>query len=1541
VIRHHHMTTNPAREASSLAQRVAQLSPEKRQLVERMMRAKRERSAQQPGGIPQLGLTRAPLSYAQQRLWTLDKLMPGNPFYNETFMTRLQFAVDVPALERTWNEIVRRHESLRTTFEWEGDEPVQVIAPRMDVRLPVEDLRHLPAKDREAAAVDRAKQEAQIAFDLSRGPSFRVLVLRLDAEDYVMLLVIHHVVVDGWSFGLLSSELASIYDAFSAGLPSPLPELPIQYADYAVWQRRWLEEEVLPRQLGYWKKRLADLPIIELPADFQRPATPTFRGGVRRFKVQDPSYVVLRELANRHSATMFMVSLAAFTVFLHRYTGQDEIVIGVPMANRNRRELALLIGFFVNTLVFRIGCSGDPTFVELLQRVRGVTLEALSNQDVPFEKLVEELHPERDPSRNPLFQIAFQCTREDTYAGKLSMRSVDIVDIGTAKFDLFIDFMEGSSSLEGYLEYSADLFHPDTAARMAEHLRTLLDAVAAAPDSRISELPLLTAEERRQILVDWNSTSLPYPQLSGVHELFEQHALNNPNQIAVVLGHNELTYGELNRRASRLARFLASLGIGPDSLVGLCCERSLELVVGLLGVWKAAGAYLPLDPAYPPQRLRFMLEDARVQVLLTEQRLLGLLPHDGMRVVCLDSDWPAIEASAESPQPYRATADNLAYVIYTSGSTGAPKGVLVNHRGLSNVTEAQKRILVDGPGCRILQFSSLSFDASAFEIIMALSSGATLVLAPRAALTGPDLLRLLREQAITTVLLPPSVLAGVPADPLPALHIIMVAGEACPADLVARWAPGRKFFNLYGPTEASILATFAECRDGTRKPSIGCPIPNVRIYIVGACLQPVPVGIPGELLIGGVGVSRGYLSRPELTAEKFIPDPFSCEPGARLYKTGDLARYLPDGNIEFLGRIDHQVKIRGFRIEPGEVEAVLKEHPIVREALVIDREYGLGDRRLVAYVTPSEGSTEQTLSIDSTVHLAEWQRMYEETYRQPAPVDDPSFNIIGWNSSYTGQPIPADEMREQIDHTIHRLLCLNPGRVLEIGCGTGLLLFRLAPHCARYVGTDFSAAALEYVRRNLTKQDHVSLLERTADDLRGFEPGSFDLVVLHSVIQYFPSVDYLVRVLESALPLVAPGGHLFVGDVRCLPLLEHFHTSVEVHHAAPVLAVSELRERIRRRMQQERELVVAPEFFASFARHVGLVRTVTPLLKQGCAHNELTRFRYDVVIEVGNPAENYPAHRIVEWSNVGSIEDIPGVFSQDRTTALLLTGVPNARLQAEARAVELMNGPHCPGTVHELHSTLRKADPGIDPEEFSKMQTVACEVQVVWPVDGRADHFDVWLLPPGCSALGNQSPPATLQKSRWESFANAPVERNPTERLEPTLRNYLRERLPEYMVPAAFVVLTELPLTPNGKLDRKALPPPDRIMRASVEGIFVAPRNDLERSIAGVWQEILGLDRVGVHDNFFDLGGHSLLLIRMHTKLRERLQIEHSITDLFRFPTVSTLAKSLEAWSSSEGDDNETSAFAQQRQRAARINSILRRDRMSPRRDQGIKRNDG
>ncbi|MFQ5794192.1 MAG: amino acid adenylation domain-containing protein, partial [Candidatus Bipolaricaulia bacterium] len=877
--------------------------------------------------------------------------------YNLSFAARLNAPLDVAALEQSLNEIVNRHEVLRTTFATVDGQPVQVIALDLILSLPVVDLRELPETEQETELRQLAIEEAQRPFDLARGPLLRLILLQLGEEEYVVLFTMHHIVSDAWSMGIFIREIAVLYQAFSTGRPSPLPELPIQYADFAVWQRERFQDEMLETQLAYWKQQLGDrLPVLELPIDRPRPAIQSHRGAHHPLALPKSLTDSLNALSRQEEVTVFMTLLAAFKALLHRYTGQDDIVVGSPIAGHNRAEIEELIGFFINTLVLRTDLSGDPTFRELLGRVREVALGAYTHQDLPFERLVDELQPERDLSLNPLFQVMFQLLNAPMSTLELPDLSLNPLEIDNeiARFDLAL-FMIDANGLKGWMEYNTDLFDADTIAQMARHFQTLLEGIVADPDQRLSELPLLSAAECHQLLVEWNDTQADYPKDVCIHQLFEAQVERTPDAVAVVYEDQQLTYRELNRRANQLAHHVRTLGVRPEVSVGMFMERSLELVVGLLGILKAGGVYVPFDPTYPKARLTLMLEDTQASVLLTQERLVKRLPECSAKIVCLDTDWGVIaQESVENPIN-EVTTDHLAYVIYTSGSTGTPKGVMVEHRGLRNLAEVQAQTLDVAEGSRVLQLVTFSFDASLWDVFMALLTGGTLYVAtPESRLPGPALIQLLRDQAITTVTLPPSVLAALPAEELPALRTITVTGEACPADIVARWAPGRRFFNGYGPTEATIGATIGACTADGRKPTIGRPFANVNIYLLDAHLQPVPIGVPGELYIAGVSLARGYLNDPGLTAEKFIPNPFSDEPGTRLYKTGDLARYRPDGQIEFLGRTDHQVKIRGFRIELEEIEAVLDQHPAVREAVVLTREDAPGGKRLVAYVVSNQ-----------------------------------------------------------------------------------------------------------------------------------------------------------------------------------------------------------------------------------------------------------------------------------------------------------------------------------------------------------------------------------------------------------------------------------------------------------------------------------------------------------------------------------------------------------------------------------------------------------
>jgi amino acid adenylation domain-containing protein len=940
-------------------------SAQKLELLRRMQQEEGLDLPQPQRIAPRGHLDELPLSYAQQRLWFLAQLEPESPVYNIPVAYRLSGPLNVTALEQSLSEIARRHETLRTIFVTIGGQAVQRITPPLTWSLPVVSLQESPEAEREDAVRQLVTAEGRRLFDLSEGPLLRTILLRLDEETHVLLLAMHHIVSDGWSVGVFNRELSALYAAFSVGSPSPLPELPIQYADFALWQRQWLQGEVSEAQRNYWTQRLAGIPMLELYTDRPRPAVQTFRGEREAIEISKPLTEALKALSRQERVTLFMTLLAAFKVVLRRYTGQDDIPVGTPISNRNRVETEGLIGFFVNTLVLRTDLSGNPSFRELLRRVRAVSLEAYSHADLPFEKLVEELRPERQLSHNPLFQVMF--VLQDAMMPTPELPGLTVsphrVDTGTALFDLTLFMRDTERGLSGFLEYAADLFDAVSVKRLVRHLQSVLQGIVADPDQRLLDLPLLTEAERHQLLVAWNDTQADYAKESCIHELFEAQVAQTPEAVAVVCGESQLSYRELNTRANQLAHYLGALGVGPEVRVGICLERSLELAVGLLGILKAGGAYVPLDPSYPGERLTFMLADAGAAVLVTRARLEESLPAHAAQVVCLDTGWDTVARESEVNPASGVTAANLAYIIYTSGSTGRPKGVAIEHRSTVTLLEWAGELYTPDQLAAVLASTSTCFDLSIFELFVPLRWGGRVVLVENV-LHLPTQLAAQEVTLVNTVSSAMVALLSVGGMPA-SVQTVNLAGEPLQntlAQQIYRCATVRRVFNLYGPSEATTYSTFTLVRKGaSESPSLGRPIANTQIYVLDAHLEPVPIGVPGQIYIGGEGLARGYVNRPELTAERFIPHPFSPEPGARLYMTGDLARYLPDGNIEFLGRLDHQVKIRGFRIEPGEIEAVLGQHPAVHQAVVLSREEQPGDKRLVAYVVPTR---ERTPTVD-------------------------------------------------------------------------------------------------------------------------------------------------------------------------------------------------------------------------------------------------------------------------------------------------------------------------------------------------------------------------------------------------------------------------------------------------------------------------------------------------------------------------------------------------------------------------------------------------
>ncbi|MEH1980825.1 MAG: amino acid adenylation domain-containing protein [Nostoc sp.] len=902
--------------------------------------------------IPSIERSRElPLSFAQQRMWFLYQLESQSPFYNEGLQLRVAGVLNVEALEQSINEIIRRHEILRTTFPAVDGKPVQVISPSLTINIPVLDLQGLE----EAEVQQIVTKEARQPFDLSNAPLLRVTLLRLGSESHVLVLIMHHIITDGWSMGIFIQELSNLYRGFILNSPLLLAELSIQYADFAVWQRQWLTEAIQKQQLNYWKQQLADAPpLLELPTDKPRPAVQTFCGATQEFQIDQNLSKQIKSFSQQSGATLFHTLLAAFAVLIFRYSGQDDICIGSPIANRNRRELESLIGFFVNTLVLRNQIKGNPSFSEFLSQVRQVATSAYTHQDVPFEQVVEALQPERSLSYNPLFQVVF--VLENFLLDTLELPDVTLtpqfVERGTSQFDLTLAVWETKAGLIGSWEYNSDLFEPDTITRMTSHFQTLLAAIIANPNQAIGELPLLSQPERHQLLVEWNDTYRSYPQSKCIHELFEEQVEKTPNAIAVVYENESLTYQELSDRANQLAHYLRSLGVKPEVLVGICVERSPLMVVGLLGILKAGGAYLPLDPAYPQERLAFMLEDAQVSVLLTQESLVATLPPHQARVVCLDSD---ISSTRTENLLHTVTTNNLAYVIYTSGSTGRPKGVQIEHRGLLNLVFWHQQAFAVLSLDRVTQVAGVAFDACGWEIWPYLTAGASIHFPDDETRLDPEQLRdWLLSKAITITFLPTPMAEKILSLNWPAnaaLRTLLTGGD----QLHQYPSTSHPFevVNNYGPTENTVVATSGTVpkrQQAYLPPTIGRAIANTQVYILDSLLQPVPIGVTGELYIGGESLARGYLHRPDLTTERFIPNPFA--PQERLYRTGDLVRYQADGNIEFLGRIDHQVKIRGFRIELSEIEATLTQHPQVRDAVVIAREDIPGVKNLAAYIIP-------------------------------------------------------------------------------------------------------------------------------------------------------------------------------------------------------------------------------------------------------------------------------------------------------------------------------------------------------------------------------------------------------------------------------------------------------------------------------------------------------------------------------------------------------------------------------------------------------------
>ncbi|HEY3581066.1 MAG TPA: amino acid adenylation domain-containing protein, partial [Pyrinomonadaceae bacterium] len=1456
-----------------------------------------------------------PLSPMQQGMLFHTIYAPDSGVYFHQVRCVLEGELDAASLREAWQRVMDRHAILRTAFVWEHrKQPLQVVHPQVSLPWVEEDWRGLSSSARHEHVEAYLERDRQTGFVLSKAPLMRCALLRTADDAYEFIWSYHHILLDGWSLALLLKEVFAHYAALQKRERLELPR-PRPYQDYIAWLKR----QSLSDAESFWCNTLRG---FTAPTPLALARSHANGAGADDGEVQlalsSELTAALNSLAAQHKLTVNTMVQGGWALLLSRYSGEREVVYGATVSGRpaDLPGIETMIGLFINTLPVRVSVSGDELLTDWLQAIQAHQVEA---RQFEFSPLVQIQGWSEVPRKLPLFESIYIF---ENYLGDAlgvenfgNVRVRDIRPIAHTNYPLTLMVYQGQRLLLK-LFYDSARFDHGVAVRTLDHLRTVLESMVAKPQCRLSDVNILTAPERERLIAESGEDDVVDHSQTCLHRLFEAQVEQTPLATALVFEQTTLTFAELNSRANRLSHYLRALGVGPEVIVGVCLQRSVEMVVALLGILKAGGAYLPLDPAYPSQRLSFMVRDSKMHVLVTEPSLADKWDAEDIEFVYLEAGSDLLPEQRDDNPALEVSDQNLAYVIYTSGSTGIPKGVQIPRAAVSNLLLS----MAQAPGLKrsdtLLAVTTLSFDIAALEIFLPLITGAQLVLASReTAIDAAQLSSALERHNITAMQATPAtwrmlIESGWQATASDDGHGKLGLKLFCGGEALGRALADslldrtEEVWNVYGPTETTIWSAVWRVTAGDNVP-IGKPITRTQLYVLDEQARLVPEGVAGELYIGGAGLARGYRGRADLTAEKFLPNPYSALAGSRMYRTGDLVRRLSNGDIEYIARVDNQVKVRGFRIELGEIEAVLEAHEAVSEAVVTVHEDARGDKRLVAYVVPdTEALPEQTSEQHAEV-TSQWQSTWDETYSGGSTQTDPTFNLAGWNSSYTGAPIPPEEMRQWVDQTVARVLSLKPKRVLEIGCGTGLLLARIAPHCDQYCATDFSPNALTNVERICAarKLDHVKLFQRAADEFTGFGDKTFDTVILNSVVQYFPDVNYLLRILERAARLVKPGGTIFLGDIRNLLSQEALHGSIQLQHASADVSVAQLRQRIQKSIAQEEELVIAPAFFYALRHHLPAIAHVQVRHKRGRYQNELWRFRYDVLLKIDDPVAPDGEYTRLNWQRENlSVAQLESLLAAEQPDVLHLVEVPNARGESQQAIVDTLANMSPEENVSDLHTLLSAAPKGqgMEPEDFWTLsESLPYLVEVIWDDSTRTGFFEVVLKRTSNgsatsidSAIAACLSPADKSKS-WTSYANNPSRGKLASRLVPQLRKFVEEKLPSYMIPAAFVLLTEMPLTLNGKVDRRQLAQLE-LGAAINEENFIAPRTPTEELIAGVWQEVLGIERAGIDSDFFELGGHSLLAMQVISRLRDAFKLELPLRLLFGKPTIRELALGVE-----------------------------------------------
>lgn len=1397
-----------------------------------------------------------PLSFAQERLWFMNKLSGEDAGYNLPMAWSLKGELKLQALEASINFILNRHETLRTSFHADATgKPLQTVHEVMKLDL-------APINASESSVRMEILNDVNTPFNLTAAPLLRSKLFRLGNNEHVLYVNLHHIASDGWSNAIFRRELVLAYEAFAENRLPVLKKLSIQYLDYAAWHRSYLAEGELKKQLEYWTQELAELEPLNMPTDRPRPKILSQKGEVEKLVIAPEVLARLNTLALKHNASLYMVLMAAFKLLLFRYCGQKDIAVGSPIAGRVKPETEGLIGFFVNTLVLRSNLSSGKTFLNLLQEVREKALSAYTHQDLPFERLVSEINPQRDLSRYPLTQTIFALQNTPYDEVKWTGIKAEKFDFKneTTRFDMELHAWERDEGLRCHLIYNTELFDQWRMQQFLVHFKTVLEFISLQPDTAIGLVPILSELDKKKILIDWNQTKATFPSDLCVHQLIEKKALEFPNHLAISSNEGQLTFSDYNKQANQLAHYLIKLGVKPADRVALCLPRSADLMIGMLGAMKVGATYVPLDPDYPQDRLRFMLKDSKAKILLTYFEFAHPLQTAEVKSISLNTYRETIARESNNNPEVSTHPDLLAYIIYTSGTTGTPNGVKIAHRGLVNLVTYSQKLFKVTEKDRVSNLTSPAFDAAAFEVWTHLSAGAAMFIPDKdSRMIIGKLVEWMEKNKLSLCFLPTAYMEQLYEMKLPpSLRMLSVGGDRLqnypPANFVS-------VVNLYGPTENTVVSTAAVL--GPRKehdpilPTIGKTIANHQAYILDEELNPVPIGVVGELVLGGIGIAAGYEDRPELTAKKFIPNVFTGE--GKLYRTGDLARYLPDGQIDFLGRVDHQIKIRGYRIEPGEITSAILTYPNIKDAFTMVREDSPGDKRLVSYIVTDGKIADPELE---TKHVAGWQQLYEREYTHQS--SETEFNITGWNSSFTGEAIPAEAMSEWVESTVTRIKEFYPQNILEIGCGSGLLLFPLVETAQKYTATDISVNTIEKIRRYVAPMEKIRnkivLLAGPAHHLQIGKDNQFDTVIMNSVIQYFPNAMYLKNVIKEVVPQIISGGRFFIGDVRNFDLLYAFHLQVELSRGSEDDVTANLKQKVEMRAMMDKELLLSPFFFYNLTKEIPRITAVEIKPKLGKFKTEMNMFRYDVILHIDT------------------------VIKQKKSVQIIQQGIPDPRNENILRANRYLQTLEKNERVSDFKTRFSKGE-GSSIEHYfdlAKDQGMVANVRL----SANSETFDV--------LFSKQPEIFSFEPDSNQTTAhyNDPLQHERISSIRPQLREYLSKKLPDYMIPSSLVFLESLPITSNGKIDRKKLPIPTS-ERPELLKAYVPPQTDIEKILAEIFSRTLGIDVVGIYDNFFELGGHSLLAVQLVSLIEDRLGAEIALTTLFEGPTVAELATRL------------------------------------------------